>query len=128
LKILLDTCAFLWLNAKPALVPEAARAVCADPESELYLSVISGWEIAVKYASGRLHLPEAPARYVPRGRFQIRAETLPLTEEAVLQVPKLPPIHKDPFDRILICQALTHGLAILTPDPHFARYPVRILW
>jgi PIN domain nuclease of toxin-antitoxin system len=123
LKLLLDTCTFLWLNSRLARVSPLARGLCADRDNELYLSVVSAWEIALKQVAGRLPLPEPAALYVPNG-----IASLDLSEEAVLQLPKLPPLHTDPFDRMLICQAIAHGLAILTPDEWIARYPVRVLW
>jgi PIN domain nuclease of toxin-antitoxin system len=127
-KLLLDTCAFLWLNADaPALSPRA-KALCLDPENELYLSVISAWEITLKHMAGRLTLPAPAAQYVPSRRKANGIASLELSEETVLQLPKLPLLHGDPFDRMLVCQAIVHGLAILTPDEWITRYPVRVLW
>ena len=128
MKLLLDTCTFLWLNSRLSRVSPLVRGLCADRDNELYLSVISTWEIALKQAAGRLPLPEPAARYVPSRREANGIASLDLSEEAVLQLPKLPPLHTDPFDRMLICQAIAHGLAILTPDEWIARYPVRVLW
>jgi PIN domain nuclease of toxin-antitoxin system len=127
-KLLLDTCTFLWFNADaPALSPRA-RAMCLDSENELYLSVISAWEITLKHMAGRLPLPEPAAQYVPSRRQANGIISLELSEETVLQLPKLPPLHGDPFDRMLVCQAIVHGLAILTPDEWITRYPVRVMW
>jgi PIN domain nuclease of toxin-antitoxin system len=127
-KLLLDTCTFLWFNADaPALSPRA-RAMCLDSENELYLSVISAWEITLKHMAGRLPLPEPAAQYVPSRRKANGINNLELSEETVLQLPKLPPLHGDPFDRMLVCQAIVHGLAILTPDEWITRYPVRVMW
>ena len=128
MKLLLDTCTFLWLNSRLSRVSPLARELCADGDNELYLSVVSAWEIALKQGAGRLPLPEPAALYVPRRREANGITSLVLSEEAVLQLPKLPPLHADPFDRMLICQAIAHGLAILTPDEWIARYPVRVLW
>ena len=128
MKLLLDTCTFLWFNAdSPSLSPRA-KALCLDRENELYLSVISAWEITLKYMAGRLPLPEPAAQYVPSRRQANGITSLELTEEVVLQLPKLPPLHGDPFDRMLVCQAIVHGLAILTPDEWITRYPARVLW
>ena len=128
MKLLLDTCTFLWLNSQLSRVSPLVRGLCTDPQNELYLSVVSAWEIALKQVAGRLPLPEPAAQYVPRRREANGIASLDLSEEAVLQLPKLPPLHTDPFDRMLICQAIAHGLAILTPDACIARYPVRVLW
>jgi PIN domain nuclease of toxin-antitoxin system len=90
--------------------------------------VVSAWEIASKYNAGRLSLPEPPATYIPGWRAHYGIQSLELTEDAVWQLPKLPPIHRDPFDRVLLCQAIVHGLIILTPDEHISSYPVRVMW
>jgi PIN domain nuclease of toxin-antitoxin system len=77
---------------------------------------------------GRLPLPEPPERFVPRERERHVIESLALDEESTLRLPRLPELHRDPFDRMLVCQAITHGLVLATPDPAIARYPVRTLW
>ena len=128
MKLLVDTCTFLWLNADLSRVSPLARQLCADPDNELYLSVVSTWEITVKHLTGRLPLPHPVARYVPSRRSANGIASLDLTEDAVLQLAKLPSLHRDPFDRMLICQAIAHSLAILTPDEWIARYPVRVVW
>jgi PIN domain nuclease of toxin-antitoxin system len=127
-KLLLDACTFLWLAGDAPALSTPARGACIDPDNELYLSVVSVWELASKYNTGRLSLPEPPATYIPSRRAHYGIVGLDLTEEAIWQLPKLPPIHRDPFDRILICQAIVHGLIILTPDEHIKKYPVRVMW
>ena len=82
----------------------------------------------MKNALGRLPLPEAPVHYVPSARTRHGIEPLALDEEATLQLPKLPALHRDPFDRMLVCQAIAHGLDVVTPDPAITQYPVRTLW
>ena len=86
------------------------------------------WEIAVKWTAHRLTLPDEPSVWVLSRREQNGVEPLPVTEEAALQLTKLPPLHKDPFDRMLICQAITDGLVVVTPDPLIRQYPVRVFW
>jgi len=127
-KLLLDTCTFLWFNADASALSPRAKAMCLDSENELYLSVISAWEITLKHMAGRLLLPEPADQYVPSRRKANGIISLELSEETVLQLPKLPPLHGDPFDRMLVCQAIVHGLAILTPDEWITRYPVRVMW
>jgi PIN domain nuclease of toxin-antitoxin system len=127
-KLLLDTCTFLWSIEGGRAVSEAARAALTDPANTVYLSSVSAWEIAAKHALGKLPLPEPPERYVPAQRRARGIEPLPLDEEAALHLARLPALHRDPFDRMLVCQALLSGLALVTPDPDIARYPVRILW
>lgn len=128
MNILLDTCAFLWLVADSPDLSENARRLFADPDNDVYLSVASGWEIIVKHNLGKLPLPEPPHDFIKNNRISHRIETLPLDEAAVLQLSRLPEYHKDPFDRILICQAIAGSLTILTPDTHITRYPVRTEW
>ena len=128
MKLLLDTCTFLWSVEGGAAISERARAALADPANDVYLSSVSAWEIAVKHALGRLPLPEPPDRYVPSQRRVRGVEPLALDEEAALHLSRLPSLHRDPFDRMLVCQALVAGLTVVTPDPDIARYPVRTLW
>jgi PIN domain nuclease of toxin-antitoxin system len=128
MRLLLDTATFLWVISDAPELSARARELFADPGNEIYLSAVSSWEIAVKYALGRLPLREPPERFVPAQREQHGIEPLPLDEEAALHLARLPLLHKDPFDRMLVCQAIVHGLAILTPDKLVNQYPVRTMW
>ena len=128
MKLLLDTCTFLWIVSGAPELSDRARTLFADPENEAYLSTVSDWEMALKHALGRLPMPEPPARFVPAQREAHGIDSLPLDEEAALHLDRLPALHQDPFDRMLVCQALVHGLAIVTPDRLIAQYPVRIVW
>jgi PIN domain nuclease of toxin-antitoxin system len=128
MKVLLDTCAFIWANLDSPRLSPTARSVLADEENEVYLSVVSCWEIAIKSARGTLPLPGPAEVYVPQAREKNGIRPLPLDEESALHVSKLPALHNDPFDRMLICQAMVHGMVLLTPDPAIVRYPVRSLW
>ena len=128
MKILLDTCTFLWIITDDSRLTSKVKALFVSPENEVYLSVVSTWEIAVKYKLGKLPLPEAPDRYVPQKREQHDVDSLQLNEQATLYLPKLPGLHKDPFDRILICQAIVGGLCMLTPDDLITQYPVHCDW
>ncbi len=127
MRLLLDTCTFLWLAGGGSLSPAAAAAV-RDPSNEVLLSAVSVWEIASKYGSGRLPLPESPQQLIPAERRLRGVNTLAFDEESALQVLRLPALHRDPFDRMLISQSIAHGLAIVTPDPLITQYPVRIIW
>lgn len=128
MRLLLDTCTFLWLaNNSPEISSDATK-LFRDADNEVFLSAVSTWEIAVKNALGRLPLPESPERYVPKLRHALGIQPLPLNEEASLYVGRLPALHRDPFDRMLVCQAIVHGLAILTPDRALQAYPVRTIW
>lgn len=128
MRLLLDTCTFLWIAAGADELSVPARAAYADPANEVFLSAVSAWEIAIKNALGRLPLPEAPLRYIPAVRARHGISSLALEEDAALHLPKLQALHRDPFDRMLVCQAIAHGLQIVTPDPAIAQYPVRTLW
>lgn len=128
MRILLDTCTFLWIVSGDLQLSERAAALVREPTNEVYLSVASAWEIAVKHRLGRLSLPEPPERFVPVERAYHGIEPLPLDEESVLYAHRLPLLHRDPFDRILICQSIAHGLTIVTPDPLITQYPARCTW
>jgi PIN domain nuclease of toxin-antitoxin system len=128
MNLLLDTCTFLWIVTDAPELSESARELFQDPTNAVYLSSVSAWEIAVKYLLGRLPLPEAPERFVGPMRSRHGIEPLPLEEEAALMLPRLPELHKDPFDRMLVCQALTHQLVLLTPDALIRQYPARTVW
>lgn len=128
MRLLLDTCTFLWLAAASPALSSRARELFADPDNEVYLSAASAWEIAVKHALGRLPLPGSPERFVPDQRRRHGIDALPVDEEAALHIARLPPLHRDPFDRMLVSQAIVHGMAILGPDPLVTQYPVRALW
>lgn len=128
MRILLDTCTFLWIAANARELSDRARDFFSDPGNEVFLSPVSAWEIVVKHSIGRLPLPRPPHEFVPEERRRHRISSIGLNEEAVLQLAKLPDHHRDPFDRMLICQAVAQGLTIMTPDPAIARYPVPIAW
>jgi len=127
-KVLLDTCAFLWFIIDDPRLSSGAREIIVEPDNDVYLSSVSAWEISLKHALGRLPLPESPVLFVPRQRERHGIEPLPLDEVAALHHHKLQVLHKDPFDRMLICQAITGSMALLTPDDLIAQYPVRCLW
>jgi PIN domain nuclease of toxin-antitoxin system len=128
MRLLLDTCAFLWIAADAPELSSRAREIFRNPENEVYLSAISTWEIAVKHGLGRLPLPGAPEAYVPELRQRHEIEPLALNEESTLYLGRLPVLHRDPFDRMLVCQAIVEGMVILTPDELITQYPVRSMW
>ena len=128
MKLLLDTCTFLWLAADAPELTPVARTSCRDPENDVYLSALSAWEIAIKYRLGRLPLPEPPARYVVSRRRWLQLEPLAFDEACAAHDALLPSHHADPFDRGLIAQAVLNNMMIVTPDAEIARYPVTILW
>ncbi len=121
--LLLDTCTHLWWATDSEHVPDAVRARLRDPDEQVFLSSVSTWEMCVKYTLGKLRLPLPPANYIPDRRRRLAIETLPLEESDVLEVTKSPALHRDPFDRILVAQAIAQSLCILTPDPAIRAYP-----
>lgn len=129
MRILLDTCTFLWLNLDATKqLSKLAVAEFRDPNNAVFLSAASAWEIAVKHSLDRLRLDEPPDAWVRRYRTANGIQSLAIDEESALQTTKLPWLHRDPFDRILVSQAIVHGLVILTPDPDITQYPARTLW
>jgi len=127
-KLLLDTCTFLWIVDQHQHLSPRAVALFESADNEVYLSAASAWEIATKYAQRRLALSEAPERYVPAQREAHGIFSLPIDEESTMHGARLPFLHRDPFDRFLVGQAIVHGMTILTPDPIIARYPARTMW
>ena len=128
MKLLVDTCTFLWLAADAPELSPTARTACRAPANEVYLSSLSAWEIAIKYRLGRLPLPEPPGRYVVHRREWLQLRPLAFDEACAAHDALLPPHHADPFDRGLVSQAILHGMTLVTPDPDIARYPAPILW
>lgn len=128
MRILLDTQAWLWLITEPERVgPEALR--CArDPNNTLWLSAVSSCEIAIKYALGKLPLPEPPEKFVPPRLMRDGILALPVNHTHALRVAALPLHHRDPFDRLLVAQAQVEGLCLLTTDRQFEPYDLDILW
>jgi PIN domain nuclease of toxin-antitoxin system len=125
-RLLLDTHIFLWLLAEPERLGGYIASL-EDPGNELLLSAASSWEIAIKVQLGRLDLPDNPRRYVPDRMRAIGAEPLPVQHSHALAVRDLPPLHSDPFDRLLVAQARDLRLWIVTADPQIARYEVETL-
>ena len=128
MRLLLDTCTFLWIVTGDAALSSSAREHFSDPANEVFLSSVSAWEIAVKFSLGKLPLPRPPSTLVPEERRRHQIQSLPLDEGAALACARLPELHRDPFDRMLVCKGIMGGLALLTPDPLIAQYPVATVW
>lgn len=127
MRILLDTHIFLWFISGDTQLSTDVRDAIRDPDNEVYLSSVSVWEAIVKYQLGKLPLPEPPETYLPKQRDLHQIASLALDESSVVQLAKLPLLHRDPFDRMLICQALQNGLTIATVDASVRVYSVSAL-
>jgi len=123
MNILLDTCDALWFCNGSDQLSLKRRELIADTGNVVFLSSVSAAEIAIKFSIGKLDLPEAPQTYVPYLRKCHGFAELPFYESAALLLDSLPLIHRDPFDRQLICQATAHNLHLLSSDPKIHQYP-----
>jgi PIN domain nuclease of toxin-antitoxin system len=121
-KFLVDTHLLLWAAAEPGLLSAAARSVLEDPANELLFSAASLWEVALKHGLGRGDFRADP-RLLRRGLLDNGYRELPVLSEHAVDIDSLPPIHKDPFDRMLVAQAMAEGITLLTADAVVARYP-----
>jgi PIN domain nuclease of toxin-antitoxin system len=125
LKLLLDTHLLLWAAGQPDRLPVAARTLIEDPRNELVFSAASVWEIAIKSQLGREDL-QVDARLLRRGLLDNGYGELAITSEHAVAINGLPPIHRDPFDRMLVAQSMVEGITLLTADPLVARYPAPV--
>jgi PIN domain nuclease of toxin-antitoxin system len=116
------------MQAKPQRLSQQARALLQDPGNQIFLSAASSWEIAIKYALGKLPLPLTPVEYVVSRMETSGTSPLPIQHSHALHAGSLPLHHADPFDRLLIAQAQLEELEILTVDRQFEAYQVNLLW
>jgi PIN domain nuclease of toxin-antitoxin system len=128
MKLLLDTCVYLWLMMDSRKISPTLREILVNPANRRYLSSVSVWETIVKWQNGKLQLPKPPVEFFTETKRLGRVRPLPLEDAAVLQLAKLPKTHNDPFDRMLICQAIESGMTIVTPDELIEQYPIKTLW
>jgi PIN domain nuclease of toxin-antitoxin system len=127
MRLLLDTHVFLWYITADPRLPVSFQAAIQDPANEVFLSVVSIWEAVIKYELGKLPLPSPPADYLPRQRHAHGIAAMPIEEGAMQHLAGMPLLHRDPFDRLLIAQALQQGLTIATVDPQVLAYPIATL-
>jgi PIN domain nuclease of toxin-antitoxin system len=129
MEILLDTHTFLWWSLQPEKLPPIVMQALQDPGNRIFFSAVSSWEAQIKIGLGKLVLHESLRKIVEREIVQNNWEVLPVTLHHTWQLEKLPPLHKDPFDRLLIAQALTENLVLATRDPLICAYPdLKTLW
>jgi len=116
MEIPLDTHIFLWYISGDPRLPENVLDEIREPINEIYLSSVSIWEVIVKHQLGKLSLPPPPEVYIPLQRQRHQIRSLPLDEESVTKLSLLPTLHRDPFDRMLICQSIQHSLVLASVD------------
>lgn len=126
--LLLDTCAFIWLASAPELLGAKAARVLDDPANDRALSLASVWEITLKHHTGKLPLPSLPEFWIEEQLRLQDIEVLPLQRSVLYRSGSLPPIHKDPFDRVIAAEALHRDLRLLSPDEPFRKYGCAVLW
>jgi PIN domain nuclease of toxin-antitoxin system len=124
---LLDTGVFLWSLDSFEKLNQRSRQVLESGQ-DVFLSAASSWEIVIKSAIGKLNLPKGPSQLIPEAMRKFAVQALPISHAHTLAVQELPAHHKDPFDRLLIAQARSEGMTLMTADPICAKYPVEILW
>jgi PIN domain nuclease of toxin-antitoxin system len=127
MKAILDTHAFLWALAGDARMSRHARDIFAGP-TDLSLSIASIWEILIKVQSGKLNFPLPAGPYVLSKLAENSIKSLPISIDHLLALERLPMHHRDPFDRMLIAQSMEEGWPIITADPMFKHYPIRVIW
>ena len=127
MRLLLDTHVFLWYITADPKLPESFLAATQDASNDVFLSSISVWEAVIKHGLGKLSLPALPSTYLPQQRTAHGIAALPVDEGAMAHLAELPPIHREPFDRLLIAQAMQHQLTLITVDRIFSAYSVHLL-
>lgn len=128
MKYLIDTGVWLWLLSEPERLSRATLAKFDSSADEFFLSSASVWEISIKWSKGKLALPEAPTTHIPSRMFALGVRPLPISQAHALAVAVLPAHHHDPFDRLLIAQAQTEEMTVISADHEFEKYSVKLLW
>jgi PIN domain nuclease of toxin-antitoxin system len=128
MKCLLDTHTFIWLITEDSKLSSIARNCILDSRTTLYLSSASIWEIVIKCNIGKLRLPGHPQTFITKQLAANFIVELPITFKHAFHLQQLPDYHKDPFDRMLVAQAIFEKLSIITIDPIIAQYPVKTIW
>ena len=127
MRVLIDTQCWLWMSASPERLSKRTQELLRDAGTERLLSVASIWELAIKHQLGKISLPVSPLDFVPSRLETTQTDALPISAAHALRVGTLPRHHRDPFDRMIVAQAMVEGVAVLTADRVFARYEVERL-
>lgn len=127
MRYLLDTCAWIFLLTEPNRLSKQQQEAILEPQNTIYLSVVSAWEMSIKIVKGKLELPKSLDELIFESCIKDGYIILDLDIFSVLNSKKLPPHHQDPFDRMLISQAVNHDLTVITIDSKFANYEVKLL-
>ena len=127
MRVLVDTHVWLWMWSEPEKLRNETRTILEDPETDLHVSAVSAWEISVKAHAGRLRLPTDAGDWLADARHLADVTQLPIMFAHASRAGSLPAHHRDPFDRMLVAQALVEGLTIVTRDPVFAAYNVPLV-
>ncbi len=128
MKLLLDTCTFVWLTQEPEKISAKAKRAIDQVANDLFLSHASIWEIHLKAKSGKLKLPDTPRRWISQQLAARGVVDWSIDLESLHETSELPPIHKDPFDRLILAQAQIHHFHIVSPDDFFAEYGTNVIW
>ncbi len=128
MKILLDSCAFIYLAGKEELIPKKTLDLILDAENEILLSSISVWEMILKESIGKSVFRKPAHQVIKEITNLYSISPLPFTQEDAYYLSELAPVHKDPFDRMLICQAMQQNLFVATDDKTFSNYPINTIW
>jgi PIN domain nuclease of toxin-antitoxin system len=125
--LLLDTCTFIWLASDPERLSSGAKRAL-EKEADIVVSDVSVWEICLKWQAGKIELPSPPRNWVTEQMQTWKFERLAIEPEHLYRSVELSDLHRDPFDRLLVSQALVRSMTIVTPDPAIRQYPVAVSW
>ena len=128
MRLLLDTCALLWLTAEPNNLSSDAIEAIEHPGAKIHVSDASVWELCLKWQSGKIQLPQPPRTWIEAQRNIWLFDSVQIEKEHLYRTSELPTHHRDPFDRMLVAQAIEERLQIITPDAEIKKYPVAGIW
>ncbi len=127
-RVLLDTCTLLWLTQKPRKLSRECKRTIDEPSTQLLVSYVCVWELLLKIAAGKFTFPIPLRKWLEQQKSQWQFDYLPIGLEHLLRTAEIEKHHADPFDRLLVSQAMTENISVLTPDEFIAEYPVHVIW